>query len=76
LNCIPVAALLVCFLDIRFGTIRPRPVDSIFTSYKTHISTSSMSLKRGKYQKKEACLELTVMTKRAERAPDKTIDFG
>jgi hypothetical protein len=35
-----------------------------------------MSLKSGKYQKKEACLELTVMTKRAERAPDKTIDFG
>ncbi|KAJ0888474.1 hypothetical protein HanRHA438_Chr09g0402391 [Helianthus annuus] len=25
----PVAALFVCFLDIKFGTILPSPVDSI-----------------------------------------------
>lgn len=34
--CAPVAALFVCFLDIKFGTILPSPVDNTWKQRNTH----------------------------------------
>ena len=80
----PVAALFVCFFEIKLGTIRPSPVESIYSNAQKlspaqhanvigrmhHILAISYIL----YISKKS--ELTVIITRALRAPESTIDRG